>query len=137
MLLLAVALPVARWMEGRWTPLGIGLAVSAATAGAACVLLGRVLVVLRLSLASYLREVIVPGFAPYLVAALLAWPVLRLAHAVNRWQGAAVFLVAGILYLAGVAAMLDRWVLTAEEKEKARVWLRQRLRWLRKEEAIA
>jgi O-antigen/teichoic acid export membrane protein len=31
-MLLAVTLPLARWIEGRWTPFGIGVAVSVATA---------------------------------------------------------------------------------------------------------
>ncbi len=39
-LMLGITLPVARWIEGRWTPIGIGVAVSVATAVSACVLMG-------------------------------------------------------------------------------------------------
>jgi O-antigen/teichoic acid export membrane protein len=120
LLLLAVTLPAARWIEGRWTPLGIGIAVSLATAGSACVLMARVLWVLDLRLSRFLRIVILPGLTPYLVAGLLAWPVARLAAAENRWQGAGILLAAGLIYAAGAIALLHRWVLTDEEKQKGR-----------------
>lgn len=117
-ILLAITLPVARWIEGRWTPFGIGVAVSVATFGSACILLGRVLVVLKLSLAQYLQEVIVPGLIPYLVAALLAWPVAHFTLYADRWQGMAVLFVAGVVYAAGLIGFLHLWVLTNEEKQK-------------------
>jgi len=118
LLLLGVTLPAVRWIEGRWTPLGIGIAVSVATAGSACVLMGRVHFVLEVPLARFLRVVIVPGVAPYISAAVLAWPVTWLVTSVTRWQGAGILVVAGILYAAGFGAMLHRWVLTDEEKQK-------------------
>jgi O-antigen/teichoic acid export membrane protein len=120
LLLLAVTLPAARWIEGRWTALGIGLAVAVATAGSACVLMGRVLFVLDLPLGRFLRVVIVPGLAPYVAAGLLAWPASRMVAAVTRWQGAAVLVTVGAVYVAAVLAMLLRWVLTDAEKQKSR-----------------
>jgi hypothetical protein len=137
LILLGVTLPVARWIEGRWTPFGIGVAVALATAGSASVLMGRVLFVLHLRLLTYLREVIVPGLAPYAIAALLAWPVTQLVATVNRWQGAGVLLVAGIVYLAGALAVLNRWVLTEAEKQKGIGWYRRGLGMLRGREATA
>ena len=50
-----MTLPAARWIEGRWTPFGIGVAVAVATAVSACVLMGRVLFVLHLPLTRFLR----------------------------------------------------------------------------------
>ena len=47
LLLLGITLPLSRWVIGSWTPLGIGIAVAVATAGSACVLMGRVLFVLE------------------------------------------------------------------------------------------
>jgi hypothetical protein len=111
-------MPAARWIEGRWTPFGIGAAVCLATACSACVLMGRVLWVLDLRLTRFLRVVILPGVTPYLVAGALAWPVALLVAQVNRWQGAGVLLAAGLLYAAGGFAVLHRWVLTDEEKHK-------------------
>ena len=137
LLLLAVALPAARWIEGRWTPLGIGIAVSAATAVSACALMGRVLFVLELPLARFLRVVIAPGAASYLAAGLLAWPAARLVASVNRWQGAGVLALVGLLYAAAVAAMLARWVFTDEEKRKGLELMRRGLNIFPKGEATA
>jgi len=114
--LLAVALPLSRWMVGRWTPLGIGVAVSVATALSACVLMSRVLFVLDLKLIRFIREVILPGFWCYAVAGALAWPVARLVAMLSRWQGAGVLVVVGLVYAALLAAVLHRWVLTDGEK---------------------
>ena len=127
LVLLGITLPASRWIEGRWTPFGIGVAVAVATAGSACVLMGRVLFVLHLPLTRFLRVVIVPGLAPYAIAAPLAWPVAQLAAAMNRWQGAGVLLAAGILYAAGVMAVLNGWVLTDAEKQKELSWCRRGL----------
>jgi hypothetical protein len=118
LILLAVALPLSRWIIGSWTPLGIGIAVSVSTAISACWLMGRVLFVLDLKLSRFLRVVVAPGFACYALAALLAWPAASLVAQVNRWQGAGVLLVVGIVYLAALAVVLQRWVLTNEEKQK-------------------
>ena len=117
LVLLAVALPAVRWIEGRWSPWGIGAVVSVATALSACVLMGRVLFVLHLGFARFLRVAILPAAWPYLAAGLLAWPVAWLADRLNRWQGAGMLLAAGLLYAAVLAAMLYRWVLTNEEKQ--------------------
>jgi O-antigen/teichoic acid export membrane protein len=136
-LLLGVTLPASRWILGRWTPLGIGVAVALATAGAACVLMGRVLYVLDLRLTRFLRVVILPGFAPYVAASLLAWPTARLVAAVSRWQGAGVVLAAALIYVAGVVAMLHWLVLTDEEKQKGLEVARQILGVFRSREATA
>jgi uncharacterized RDD family membrane protein YckC len=59
---------------------------------------------------------VVPGFSCYAVAGLLAWPAAHLVAALNRWQGAGVLLVVGLLYAAGLVLVLYGWVLTDEEK---------------------
>jgi len=117
-ILLAVALPLSRWIIGSWTPLGIGVAVSVSTAISACWLMGRVLFVLDLKLSRFLRVVVAPGFACYGLAALLAWPAASLVMQVNRWQGAGILLVVGIVYLAALAVILNHWILTDDEKQK-------------------
>jgi O-antigen/teichoic acid export membrane protein len=137
LLMLAVTLPLSRWIEGRWTPFGIGVAVSVATAGSACVLMGRVLYVLDLKLARFLRVVILPGFSCYAVAGLLAWPAAHLVAMLTRWQGAGVLLVVGIVYTALLAAVLHRWVLTDEEKQQGYGLLERSLHVFRGREATA
>ena len=124
-MLLAVLLPAARIIQGRWTPLGIGIAVTAATIVSASILMGRVLFVLDLNLGDYLRAVIVPGLAPYGVAALLAWPVSRAVAAAGRWTGAAILLAAGMVYAAAAAGILFRWLLTDEEKKQGTEYLQR------------
>ncbi|HEY1903634.1 MAG TPA: hypothetical protein VGG56_14465 [Terracidiphilus sp.] len=137
LILLAVTVPLSRWIEGAWTPFGIGVAVSVATALSACVLMGRVLFVLDMELTRFLRVVVVPGFACYAVAGLLAWPAARLVMALNRWQGAGVLFVVGVVYLAGLGAVLYRWVLTNEEKQKGYGLLHRGLGVFRGREATA
>ena len=136
-LLLGVTLPVSHWILGVWTPLGIGIAVAVATAGSACVLMCRVLFVLDLPLQRFLRVVILPGFAPYVAAGLLAWPVARLVAEMNRWQGAGVIAVVGLVYAVAVVASLHYWVLTNEEKQKGIKLVRQVLGIFRSREATA
>jgi O-antigen/teichoic acid export membrane protein len=137
LILLGIMLPAARWIEGRWTPYGIGVAVALATAGSACVLMGRVLSVLHLPFTRFLRVVIVPGLAPYAIAAALAWPVTQLVAMVNRWQGACILLITGILYAASGLAVLNRWVLTDAEKQKEIGWYRRSLGMFRGREVTA
>ncbi len=137
LILLGITVPAARWIEGGWTPYGIGVAVALATAGSACVLMGRVLFVLHLPLTRFLRVVIFPGLAPYAIAAALAWPVTQLVAVVNRWQGAGILLIAGILYTASALAVLNRWVLTDAEKQKEIGWYRRSLGMLRGREVTA
>jgi O-antigen/teichoic acid export membrane protein len=137
LILLAVTLPLSRWIEGAWTPIGIGIAVSVATAGSACVLMGRVLFVLDLKLTRFLRVVVVPGFACYAVAGILAWPAVRLVSMLNRWQGAGILLAVGVLYLAGLVAVLHRWVLTEDEKQKGYQFVHRGLGVFRGREATA
>jgi O-antigen/teichoic acid export membrane protein len=117
LIVVAVALPMSRWIEGAWTPLGIGVAVGVATAISACVLMGRVLFVLDLKLFRFLRAVVMPSFACYALAAMLAWPTWWLVGMVNRWQGAGILFCIGVLYMAGLAAVLYAWILTSEEKK--------------------
>jgi O-antigen/teichoic acid export membrane protein len=137
LLLLAITLPMSRWIEGRWTPFGIGVAVSVATAVSACVLMGRALFVLDLKLTRFLRVVVVPGFSCYVVAGLLAWPAARLVAELNRWQGAGVLFAVGFLYLAGMVAVLHRWVLTDEEKQDGYRLVHRGLQVFRGREATA
>jgi len=136
-LLLAVTLPLSHWYYGRWTPFGIGVAVSVATVGSACWLMGRVLFVLDLKLSRFLRVVVLPGFSCYLVAGLLAWPAAQLVAMVSRWQGAGILVAVGLLYAAGIAVVLYKWVLTNEEKQKANGLAHRGLELFRAREATA
>ena len=99
--------------------------------------MGRVLFVLDLKLSRFLYVVVLPGFSCYLVAGLLAWPAAQLVSMVNRWQGAGILAVVGVLYAAGTAAVLYRWVLTNEEKQKANRLANKGMQLFRAREAHA
>ncbi len=120
LLLLAVTLPATRWIEGRWTALGIGLAVAVATAVSACVLMGRVLfsaesAIGTLPAGSDRARIGRPMWLP------VSWHgPFPMVAAVTRWQGAAVLVTVGAVYVAAVLAMLLRWILTDAEKQKSR-----------------
>lgn len=135
--LVAVALPLSRWILGRWTPFGIGVAVSVATALSACVLMGRVLFVLDLKLTRFLHAVILPGFWCYALAGALAWPTAKLVAMTSRWQGAGVLVVTGMVYAAVLAAVLYRWVLTDGEKYQSGRFIERGLGFLRTREVAA
>jgi len=137
LLLLAVTLPLARWIEGRWTSLGIGVAVCVATVLAAVVLMARVFAVLQLRLGPFVREVIVPGISPYLVAGALAWPVAHFVGMLSRWQGAAVIAFAGVVYSAGVMVVLYRMVFTESERRQVGKYIGLGLGFLGAREATA
>ena len=134
--LLAVTLPAARWIEGRWTPFGIGAAVCVATAGSACVLMGRALWVLDLRLTTFLRVILCGGCCRTSLR-LIGRPVARLVGELNRWQGAGVLVAAGLIYAAGGIAVLQWWVLTDDEKQKGLGMIRHSLGVLRGQEATA
>ena len=137
LLLLAVTLPLSRWIQRSWTPYGIGVAVSVATALSACWLMGRVLVVLDLKLTRFLRVVVLPGLWCYGVAGLMAWPAARLVAALNRWQGTGVLIVAGLVYGAVLVGVFYRWVLTDGEKQEGSRLVHRGLEVFRGGEATA
>jgi hypothetical protein len=99
--------------------------------------MGRVFVVLQLRLGPFLREVIVPGITPYLVAGALAWPVAHFVAMLSRWHGAALIAVAGTLYSVGVMAVLYRWVFTESERRQVSKYIGLGLGFLGAREATA
>ena len=136
-LLLAFTLPADWWIEKRWTALGIGVAVSVATAIAACGLLVRVYHLLGLAMSRFLTLVIVPGLVPFVVAACLAWPVAWAAGSLGRWTAAAALLLAGLLYLSITSLALCCVVFTAPEQERAKGMVRRALMAVRIREVAA
>jgi O-antigen/teichoic acid export membrane protein len=118
LLALALFLPLAHWYFGKWTPLGIGFSVLAASGCATVVLLLRVHHVLKIRWASFSARVLAPGLLPYGVAAVLAWPVTRLVYSMTRWQGAGVLVVTGFVYSALCFVLIYAFFFDHAEKKQ-------------------
>ena len=118
LIFLAVTVPLSYLYFEAWTTLGIGVAVAAATICSACVLMVRVIFVLRVSAGAYVKQVLLPGCVPYASAALLAWPVWWTTARLGRWTGAGVVLAAGTLHGAIMMALLYGSALNAQEKQQ-------------------
>ncbi len=64
-------------------------------------------------------------------------PVALAVQAVGRWQGVGVVLAFGIVYVAGCIAVLYKWVLTNEEKNKGLSIVQRGISMLRRQELAA
>ena len=127
---LAITLTVAHSLQHRWTILGIGFAVASATLLAATVFLIRAHHVLRIGNLAYFREVLWPGIAPYLVAAVFTIPVSRLVAHQNRMAGAGILLCSGFLYTLLLALVMDWVILHQSERNQWRNVVHRALRML-------
>lgn len=113
-----------------WSILSIGYAVSLSTVFAAMVFLYRAHRVLHVSNLSYIRQVLLPGYVPYLVAAVFSFPVNALVAHYSRLAGVGILLVTGVLYTLCFAAVMYRLVLDDNERAKWRTFLQRGLSFL-------
>jgi len=127
---LALTLTAARIAQHRWTVLGIGFAVSAATLLAVIVFLWRAHRVLHVSNIAFIREVIWPGFVPYLLAACFSLPVTHLVAHHGRIAGVGILIGTGIIYTVVLAVVMDTLILHPYEKAKWRKLYQRGLRML-------
>jgi O-antigen/teichoic acid export membrane protein len=117
----------AHLLTHSWSILSIGYAVSLATVFAAMVFLYRAHRVLHVSNWSYIRQVLLPGYVPYFVAACFSLPVTRLVAHHSRIAGVGILLVTGVLYTLCFAAVMYRLVLDDNERAKWRTILQRGL----------
>ena len=116
LLALLITLPLARFIEGRWTALGIGTAVAAATVLSAAFFIAHANRLLRIGFARYWTSVVFPGIVPYFVALLFAYPVSQAVAHSPRIGGAAILVLTGVLYTALVAAVTHFWIWETGER---------------------
>ena len=122
-LALLITVPISWLIQGKWTILGIGTAVPAATLLASIFFLARANRLLEVSFVCYFRKALVPGFVPYAIAASLAIPISYAVSHSSRWSGAGWILLGGLVYTTVLAFVVDRLVWEAGE----RLWFREML----------
>jgi len=128
---IGVIMAVGHIVYHHWTVLNIGMAVSLATLFSAALFLWRAHHVLQIGNAAYIREVLWPGFVPYLVAAIFSIPVAHIVAHHGRIVGVGILLVTGFLYTILFAVVMDRLVLHENERAQWRTLLQRRLTMLR------
>jgi O-antigen/teichoic acid export membrane protein len=136
-LLLLIALPAARLIQGQWTATGIATAVVACTVISAAYFIRRANRLVDISPGQYWKSVVFPGIVPYLVAAPFAAPAYyALAHG-SRWVTAACVAGIGAVYSLVLFWIIDRFVLESGERLWFRAILSSRLGKLRGRAAAA
>ena len=114
----------------HWSVLNIGMAVSLATLFSATLFLWRAHHVLQISNLTYIRQVIWPGFLPYLIAACFSIPVTHMVAHHGRIAGVGILLVTGFLYTLLFAVVMNKLILHENERAKWRTLFQRGLRML-------
>ncbi len=114
--LLAILVPLAWVIQGRWTTLGIGTAVPAATVLASLFFVRHSNRVLGVAIGEYVLTVALPGVVPYLLALAFTIPVSYAVNHTTRWMGAAWIVLAGLVYSTLIALVVDRFVWSEGER---------------------
>jgi O-antigen/teichoic acid export membrane protein len=126
-LALAAAVPLSHLVLGRWSVVGLGTAVVAATFVSAVGFVVHANRILKIPWRRYVRFVLMPGTVPYLMGLLVSVPAWILIPHLGRWRGAWLIAAIGFVYAAGTALLIDRIVLENDERKWFRAILRQRL----------
>ncbi len=125
-----ITMPIFWLVFGKFTAIGIALSVTTATVMAAVWFLRHANGLLNVSLGEYFKGVVWPGVVPYLIGLPFAWPVLMLTQRLNRWEGAGVVIVAGLLYSVLVLVVVERFVFETGERHWFRAVLASKLAFL-------
>jgi len=117
---LAATLPLSRFLLHAWTAVGVGLAVAVSTLLAAAIFLVRAHKVLGIPLQKYARQVLLPGFAPFLVGLPMGAVGLLFFTHLSRWEEVGALTLLGSVYMALCLLLIAAAVLTEGEK----LWFR-------------
>jgi len=118
--LLAITLPLSRFLLHGWTVVGVGLAVAISTLLAAAIFLVRAHKVLGIPLQKYATQVLLPGFAPFVVGIPLGTVGLLFFTHLNRWEEVGALTLLGAVYMGLCLLLIATAVLTEGEK----LWFR-------------
>ncbi len=116
-LALVIAVPCSRLILGQWTGLGIATAVAVSTVVSASYFVWHANRLLRAPFEEYAKGVLVPGFAPYLVAAPFALPAYYLVAHTGRWAGAGWLAAIGAAYSLALLILVDTVVFGPGERQ--------------------
>jgi O-antigen/teichoic acid export membrane protein len=130
MLLAAVMIPLWRLVLGQWSAVGLGTAMVGAAIIASIGFVAHANRIFEVRWRQYAQMVLVPSLIPYLVGEMVAIRLGRMVATVSRWHGAAFVGLAGILYLAILALMMDQVVLSSEERRWFREIIRRQTLWV-------
>ncbi len=126
-LALAATVPLSRLILGRWTVVGLGSAVVAATIVSAIGFIVHANRILDIPWRRYAHFVLLPGVVPYLVGAAVSIPAWILVPHLSRLDGAALLAAIGLTYAAGIVILADRMLLESDEREWFRAVIRQKI----------
>jgi O-antigen/teichoic acid export membrane protein len=126
-IVLAVAVPLSRLILGRWSVVGLGSAVVAATILSAIGFIVHANRILAIPWRRYARFVLIPGTVPYLIGLLVAAPAWLLIPHLGRWRGAILIAAIAAVYAVTLVWVADRVVLEADERAWFRAIIRQKL----------
>ncbi len=113
---LAATLPLSRLLLHGWTVVGVGMAVAISTLLSAAIFLFRAHRVLGIPLKVYANQVLLPGFAPFLVAIPMGVIGLLFLSPLSRWQEVGALALLASVYLGLCLLVIASGVLTPGEK---------------------
>jgi O-antigen/teichoic acid export membrane protein len=134
-LALVIIVPASHLILGQWTAAGIATAVVLSTIVAAVFFLRHANRLLEVPVGVYMRKVIAPGLAPYLVAAPFAPVAYYLLAHFSRWITAAGVAGLGAVYSLVMLLVIDRFILEQGERLWFRAVISQKLAKLRGKQA--
>jgi len=117
---LAITLPLSRFLLHGWTVVGVGLAVAISTLLAAAIFLVRAHKVLGIPLQKYVAQVLLPGFAPFVVGLPMGTLGLLFFTHLSRWEEVGALTLLASVYMALCLLLIATAVLTEGEK----LWFR-------------
>jgi O-antigen/teichoic acid export membrane protein len=121
----AAMIPLSRMILGHWSVSGLGSAVVIATLASASFFVAHANRILGVSWRTYLRSVVVPGLVPYIVGLCVAIPAWKLTDNVTRLHAAAIMGGVVVGYAVTLAIVLDRIVLSSDERSWFRLVIRR------------
>lgn len=115
-LALAVIVPSSRLILGHWDVTGIAAAVALSTLVSAAWFISRANQAMSIGILRFAREVLLPGFLPYVAGGLCIYPFAHWAAAGNRVHAAIALIALASLYFTVAGVLLTRFAANRQER---------------------